>query len=225
MAHRDRGELRLPTALGTFTLRLTVGICGTLEDQTEQDFDQVTERVNRGRLSESRWLLWAALQSYHATDFPTVEHVTPLIEAIGGSRSLRAVLSLLLARNADPDPPKPSDAKAGGEPSTLSIWSRLYIDARVAGITPDQFWGFSLRELWMELAAIRRAHREQQQLAVMHAWWVAALVWQKKLPDLGTLLDGGRAKTPQPQTWQEMKAAFRAAVAARARKQDVDGDD
>lgn len=215
MANRERGELRLVTPERTYTLRLTVGHCCELEDQTQQDFDTLTARVNRGRVVELRWLLWAALQPYHAPRFPSVESVSSVLDSTGRF-AIRASLQEFLQLNQDDSPPRPDErAKGESEPESGSLWRRLYVDARAHGIPTETFWAFSLRELWREMAAIRQYDQAERDARITQAWWIAALVWQRKLPELDQLLKPSDPKPNRPQTWQEMRAAFRAAVKAR----------
>jgi hypothetical protein len=186
-------------------LRPTVGACCELEDRTEILFDDLTQRVNRGRVSELRWLLWAALQAQHAATFPAPENTTVLIDTLG-IPAIRSVLGTLLRLNADDDQPKPKKGAKPPKPDERpgTLWRRLYLDARMGGIPGETFWRLSLRELWLELAADRQAQQRARDRIVTQAWWTAALVWQTKLPDLETLL----SPTPTTQTPEQQRAVM-----------------
>lgn len=212
MANRERGEIRLVVAGRIYTLRLTVGACCELEDALEQDFDAITRRVQRGRVTELRALLWASLQGYHASAFPTIDTVTPILDTVSRP-ALRALLAVLLRLNADDEPQQAQPRTSPAEPVAGSVWRRLYLDARAHGIPGAQFWDLSLRELWREMAAIQQRRRDARDARIVQAWWIANLVWQKKLPDLKSLLTPTEA--PRAQTWQEMRATMRAFARAQ----------
>jgi hypothetical protein len=208
VANRERGDLRLVVGDDVYTLRLTIEACCALEDMAARDLDAITVGVNRGRLTDLRWLLWAALQPYHASVYAQPNGVTALIERCG-IPTIRRVLREFLILNGDDRPATKSSARSEAAP--LSTWRDFYVELRAHGMPGEAFWRLSLRELWRELAAVHRQAEQARDRDVAQAWWIAALVWQKQLPALATLL-GRRppSTTDQPQSWQEMKAAMRA---------------
>lgn len=174
-------------------------------------FDDLTQKVNKGRMTELRWLLWAALQAKHAHRFETPEDVCPLIDK-AGRLVVQTALSHMLALNQDDDPPKADGKDAPKDERPGSIWRRMYLDAREMGVPEQVFWTLSLRELWLELAIGRQRRKYDSDRIKTQAWWTSVLVWQGfagKTPELATLLN--RTADPKPerrQPWQEMKAMF-----------------
>lgn len=206
MVNRERGEMVLATPTSTYTLRLTVEACCELEARTGLDFDVITARVNQGRAAELRWLLWAALQARHADAVSTPEIAGAIMDAVGGVRVIRAILSRFLRLNADDDQPKDEKGKpAPPDDRPGSLWRRLYLDARCAGIPDESFWRLSLRELWLELAAARQQARHDAKQIIRQAWWNTALSRHEKVPSLESILGGGK---PQRQTPQEQRAVI-----------------
>lgn len=190
----------------SFTLRLTVEWCCELQDRTGLSFDDLASRVNRGRAQDVRALLWASLQDRHQLEVPTVEAAGALIDAMGGLAQARRILREFLERNLD----ESEDEQTGqAEKSTdpKRPWRRLYLDARSVGLDGAAFWKLSLKELWLEIAAARRRHRDVQEQAIQLAWWCRALVWTKDLPDLNGLLKRTRTNAG-PQHGIAMLAAM-----------------
>lgn len=200
MANRERGELRLATPTGVYTLRLTVGACCELETLMKRELDVIIDRVNAGGLGDARALLWAALQGYHSDQFPAPDRVGPLVDDLGTSRLLK-VLGELMGLNTDPDPP-PAD-KRGAPPRKPSLWRRLYVDARLLGLDVDQFWRLSLREVWLELAVGRKQHQRDRA----QAWFVAMLTRAQKLPTFDAWVGAEHGPIGGPQTPQQMASA------------------
>ncbi len=170
----------------------------------EQDFDTITTRVARGRITELRLLLWAALRPYHGEAFPTPESVAGLIDTYTVPAT-RALLRALLLLNVNDDPPTDDQGKAIPDDRPGSIWRRLYLDVRCFGLSAETFWNLSLLELWREMAAARQYADAERKRSLTQAWWMAALTWSKKLPELSTLIDAP-SKRAARQTWQDMKA-------------------
>lgn len=198
--------MRLVTPGRTFTLRLTIDGCCALEDRAGQSLDDLTVAVNRGRMTALRWLLWAALQPYHADAASTEERVGEILDAAGGREQVRLLLAHFLKLNADEDAKAESKGeKAKPDDRPGSVWRRFYLDAREMGIPSEVFWNLSLREWRLEMASSRQAQQHHWDRTVSQAWWIAALVWQKKLPALETLI-GKKVKASGAQDWREMKA-------------------
>lgn len=187
-------------------MRLTIDGCCALEDRAEQSLDDLTVAVNRGRMTAVRWLLWATLQPYHAEAAVTEEQVGKILDAAGGREKVRPILAEFLKLNADEDAKADSKGeKAQPDDRPGSVWRRFYLDAREMGIPSDVFWNLSLREWRLEMASAKQAQQHQWDRTVSQAWWIAALVWQKKLPALDSLI-GKKAKAAGKQDWREMKA-------------------
>ncbi len=186
-------------------------MCCELEDRTGLSYDAVTARVNAGRVTELRWLLWAALQPYHAL---AIDDVGAVIDQAGGVSAIRVVLRAFFALNIDTTP---VDAEAGDTPTDDrpgSVWQRLAIDARPLLASDDAFWQLSLKELWLLKATLRAQQRADRNRVVTQAWWTSLLVWRGfagKMPELTSLLHTEKtAQQPaRKQTWQEMRDIFR----------------
>ena len=212
MANRERGEIRLRVGGRTFTLRLTAGSCCEAEDLAGKDLDAFGAGVNAGSVTDLRWLLWAALQPKHGDHFQTVDSVGDLIDEVGSPRAALAVLIQLLEANAD-DRPETDRRGETSRHKPARGWRQVYLDARTLGVTPEQFWALSLREIWREVAVASQRRRAD----LTNAWWTAALMRQKKLPDLKDLI-ADAPEGERTQTWQSMKAALQAMSATQQQK-------
>lgn len=208
MANRERGEMGLVCEGQSYTLRLTVEACCEAQDRTGLTFDDLCQQVNRGRVKELRWLLWAALQDRHASAFVTPDAAGSLMDALGGVLKTKRVLVALMALNADERPAPPATKPARTTKPVGSTWHRLYIDARALGLGGDLFWRLSLKELWLEMSAARERQLREQEHTIRLAWWCSAMVWAKSLPDLDTLLS--RVRAPRMQTREGMAVALHA---------------
>lgn len=205
MANHERGEMALIAAGTTYTLRLTVDSVCVLEHETGLELAAITTRVAKGRAKELRALLWASLQALHGDTVRTLDQSGAIMDAVGGAHVIRPLLAAFLKLNADDDPVSPENSarsKHHTKPGPGSQWRELYIQARRFEVSREDFWSMSLRELWREMAAHRQRQRNDLELAIVTAWWVACLVWQKKLPKLKTLLG---VPTPR-QTATEMRS-------------------
>lgn len=200
MANRERGELRLVAPDRSYLLRLVVETCCELEDRTSCELSVIVAGANAGRATDLRWLLWAGLQDAHASAFPTPEDAGRLADRLGGLAALRSVVVALIQLNEDDSPPEDASGQAAAEPPG-SRWRQLYIDARRAGIAPDQFWRLSLRELWRELAAQRETQRQVLERDRTLAWMTAALSRTKTLPALDRFI----GRRPVQQTPEQMR--------------------
>lgn len=191
MANRERGELRLVAGDQVFTLRLTVGSCCEVEDRAEQDLDDLIAGVNRGSMQALRWLLWASLQAKHGDRIARPEDVGPVMDATGSTTQVRARLKAFLDLNAD-DRPRARSERAKARPPSRHPWRELYMDARCLGLSADQFWDLSLKELWLELGVAQK----QRERDLTLAWYIGAFCGWKKLPNLQTLLrsSGGQVE-------------------------------
>ena len=208
MANRERGELRLAAPDRSYRLRLIVEACCELEDRTNRELHQIVGGANEGRVTDLRWILWAGLQAEHADLFQTPEDVGALADRIGGIHMLRAYVVALIRVNEDDSPPDTTSTAPAAE-TPGSRWRRLYIDARRAGIAPDQFWRLSLRELWRELASQRDAQRQAIERDRTVAWMTAALSRSKTLPPLDRFI-GRRMPAQTPDQMRGMLAILRA---------------
>ncbi len=160
MANRERGELRLVARHRSYVLRLTVSAVCTLEDRTDSTLGEIITRINAGSATDLRWLFWAALQDRHAAEAETLEDAGTIGTNAGGIDGIMSALGRLIHVNEDDSRDDQTNEPADAPPEPGSRWRRLYIDARVAGLSPEQFWGLSLRELWLERAAQRERDRD-----------------------------------------------------------------
>ncbi len=200
-------------------MRLTVGACCELADRTGLEFDDLTKRANAGRVTELRWLLWAALQPYHREVVRAPEFVGAVIDQAGGIPAIRRVLRDLIALNADDMPEEESGEPAEPDRRPGSVWRRLLLDARPLLASDDAFWQLSLKDLWLLKATIRQQQKAERDRIVTQAWWTSVLVWRGfagKVGSLDQLLK--RPGKPRQQTWQEMKAIMQMVSGAQAAK-------
>ena len=65
------------------------------------------------------------------------------------------------------------------------------------GLEPEGFWRITPRELVARLEGARRRLTAEQDGRAWHAWHVAALMRQEKLPDLASLLSSTEQKPAQ----------------------------
>jgi hypothetical protein len=96
-------------------------------------------------------------------------------------------------------------------------WQALLIDACAAGITPDEFWSATPREISIRLKGALWREQQAARLVVSEAWHVASLMRAKRIPSLKVLLRGlDRAAARQsPET---VRAAWLTWAAARGYK-------
>ncbi len=99
----------------------------------------------------------------------------------------------------------PAGAPGGRHPGpsdrSVSIWQRLYVDARCLGLSGEAFWRLRLRELWLELEAGRRRDRRSYERAVIQAYLVEYMARQKELSAASVehVLRGSHKQTPAEQ--------------------------
>jgi hypothetical protein len=228
MANRERGEWLWNAGGRSYCLRLSTSSCCELETITGgRSLEQVIEGVNAGWMLDIRWLAWTALRDWHrdiAVDGRAgVLAVGRLIDTGGGLVRIREALRSLVAINAAADEPglkAPSGQSA--KPSGPRTWRDLYVDALTSGMTPDQFWSLSLRELWNVGKAERERELRRHNRDVIHAWQVERVSIMaaqpdggRKLPRLDKLLHvDGRRGSNQPRNREEQRALIYAMSAA-----------
>jgi hypothetical protein len=220
VANRERGERDLVARHRSYTGRLTVSACCDLEDRTGRTLVAVVDGVNAGLATYLRWMVWAALQDKHRKTVVTPAHAGAVIDAAGGMRVMRGWLAEFMALNADDkvETPPATDGSGVADTRPGSLWRRLYLDARCAGMAPRTFWSLSLRELWLELAASRQRQQQLQERDLALAWWTNGLARQKRLPKLETFLGRAQRKTRRKQSWLEIKGAMNALMVAQQGK-------
>jgi hypothetical protein len=104
MANRQQGEVSLRIGDTTYTLKLGTYQMGLAEDAAGgASLETIFSKAAKGSLKFTLVLFWAALQKYHAKEFPTIEAVGDLIDRSGGIMALGAQLKALTA-SATPDP-------------------------------------------------------------------------------------------------------------------------
>jgi len=59
---------------------------------------------------------------------------------------------------------------------------------RSLGLSPDEFWGLNVRELWLERGVAKLRDRRDHEQTVCGAWWGEVLHRQKTVPKLESLL-------------------------------------
>lgn len=119
MANRERGELEVVALDGQATTwRLSMNaLCG-LESRTGQKMLEVFQAVEAFSPLALRSVVHAALQEYHAADYPTAESAGDYIDRIGGVlvalEKVRELVELNQPRTGNPQVPAGT-----GEGSTL----------------------------------------------------------------------------------------------------------
>lgn len=81
------------------------------------------------------------------------------------------------------------------------------------GLSTEEFWTLSLRELWNEFIAFRIRSERDRQADLTMAWMTAALSRTKELPPLAQLLGGSRRR----QTLREQRIALTMIFGSRGR--------
>ncbi len=79
------------------------------------------------------------------------------------------------------------------------------IKARQIGLSRDEFWDLTFRDLVQEFVVARRQAYESHDRDMTNAWTVAALMRQKELPKLDKLLVRPRRRR---QSVKEQRAAM-----------------
>jgi hypothetical protein len=121
MANRERGEMTLVAGEVVYTLKLTTNACCDLEERSGQLFDDVTRAVNKGSVKAVRWLLWAALQAYHADTVKGPPDVGPIIDAAGGLLGVVQQLTAFMQLNTDEEGAPEGSAKGGTRPPAAEV--------------------------------------------------------------------------------------------------------
>lgn len=201
MANRERGEWTITAGDVAYVLRLTTTGCVEVEDLSQgRSWEQIVAGFYTQRLVDIRLVLWAALRDRsEAFDLDAAGVVFDRMGGLHGGGYEQ--LCSFLAWNAAPVTVGPRKAEPKG-PATS--WRDLYVDALLAGLTSEQFWGLSLRELWVVQEAARRRQSAEQDRLITTAWYVAAFSRQNKLPALSTVLQ----RQSGPQSVGQMKAAL-----------------
>lgn len=72
----------------------------------------------------------------------------------------------------------------------------MYIEARIAGLTPEQFWDLTPCELWREIDAVRQGKEERRDLLIEHAWHVVRIYAETRSKERLPSLESQLRKTP-----------------------------
>jgi hypothetical protein len=88
----------------------------------------------------------------------------------------------------------------------------LLIRGRLIGLSREEFWDLTLRELIREFVVHRRRQMERHDDEMSIAWTTAALMRQEKLPKLEKLLI--RKQQMRQQTPAEQRAAMQTLAAS-----------
>jgi hypothetical protein len=92
----------------------------------------------------------------------------------------------------------------------------LFIRARLIGLSRDEFWDLTLRELVREFVVHRRRQMDRHDDEMSIAWTTAALMRQDKLPKLEKLLI--RNQRLRQQTPHEQRAVFNQLAASMGKR-------
>lgn len=89
-------------------------------------------------------------------------------------------------------------------------WERFLAEACAQGLSPDEFWHMTPRELAHVFGGAAERQRRTHDLAMTEAWWASHWSLLKNPPSLSDVLN---RDAPKPkQDWQAMKAALMAAL-------------
>lgn len=118
MANRERGEARLVSLAGeVYTLRVTTNACCDVEDLSGKAWPLIVAGVMRDRMTDFRWLLWAALQEYHGEVVKSPKDAGRVIDACGGLEAVSKQLQDFVLLNNEPADPQDAAAATANPPS------------------------------------------------------------------------------------------------------------
>jgi hypothetical protein len=104
MANPERGEQAFVVGDQTYIMRLTTAAARAVEARAGKTLRDIQLGATlRGSVTDSCWLLWAALQNRHAATIKTLEDVDRLVDEAGGFDAINAQLEQFMALNAAPD--------------------------------------------------------------------------------------------------------------------------
>jgi hypothetical protein len=146
-----------------------------------------------------------------------LDHVGRLIDGLGSLAATVSVVAAFIELNTDD---RPTTEQSGEAKPRTKGWRQVYLDARCLGLTADEFWNLSLRELWRELAVAEQQRRRAYDRDIELAWWTVALGRRKRLPALADMKAKGKPVVRQ--TWQDIKALTK--VLAEETKEGAHGD-
>jgi len=80
-------------------------------------------------------------------------------------------------------------------------WDRLLLSAREVGLSRDEFWRLTIREVFQEFVIAKRKARSEFNQAITQAWYGAKFVGAgPKLKTLSTYLLTGQTREQDPQS-------------------------
>jgi hypothetical protein len=213
MANEQRGEVDLVVGDEVYTLALTMQAIGEMEARTRRPYGAIVRALTGADVQLLREAVWAALKRHHAPAVRRVEDAGALIDGAGGIDAALEALERLFKANQRGVSEEPEAEAGKAEPKRPDDdaiqWRELFVAAARAGLSGDQFWSSTLKELEFSAAARREiAKREHDQLVEI-AWMNALLTRTSKFPKLSALVSGAENRQARKQTWQEMKAALR----------------
>jgi hypothetical protein len=117
MANPERGEQQFTAGDETYILRLTTAAARDVEARTGRTLRDIQLGATlRGSVTDSCWLLWAALQNRHAATIKTLDDIDRLVDAAGGFDAINAQLETFMALNAAPDQQKTGEGDEARPP-------------------------------------------------------------------------------------------------------------
>lgn len=84
------------------------------------------------------------------------------------------------------------------------------MEACTQGLSPDEFWRMTPRELTLVLKGAAERQLRTHELAMTEAWWASHWALLKNPPSLSDVLN--RAAPKPQQDWRAMKAALMTAL-------------
>lgn len=113
MANRERGEIEVAARGKVYTLALTTNGACEIESASGRLFEDICLGVQKYAIRDMRWLLWGALQEYHAQEIKTPADAGKFIDDAGGLALVWARMNDFLKVNADGSTDLPPLKKPG----------------------------------------------------------------------------------------------------------------
>lgn len=104
MANPERGEQRFVAGEQVYVMRLTTAAACEVESRAGKTMrDLQLGSTMRGSITDSCWLLWAALQDHHADTVKSLKDVHRIVDAAGGFDGINDQLEAFMKLNAAPE--------------------------------------------------------------------------------------------------------------------------
>jgi hypothetical protein len=114
MANRQRGEVEIAARGKVYTLALTTNGACEIENASGRLFEDICAGIQKYAIRDMRWLLWGALQEYHADEIKTPADAGKFIDDAGGLAYVWAKANDFLTANADTSTDVPVSKNGNG---------------------------------------------------------------------------------------------------------------